>query len=192
MKAIVLTKNYAGSTERYNHLGGKYIGGAEVYLHELITGVLTRFFDDIVVYARSAADQDRDAAFRVLSLSSLERGHVKSAQLLIINRLDDLPLLMPWKSPITTVAIHHGFSTGSPPPWQLRGILTSNQIMTRKPATIGQTGRSILRAAREYLGSSRYLNDCCRFVDQVISVDRWSTKFCAPFQRDKWSIIPNF
>jgi glycosyltransferase involved in cell wall biosynthesis len=198
-----VTNAFVGKNEKYNDLKSLYIGGAEVYLQELITRVLEKCFDQIIVLQNGP-----------LTLNINEKTSVRPLHLDVHPNKDDLLIINGLQKNIFSrfrrlakdrasniIAIHHGIvdvSMSLMPRdlniyWYYKSLFLDSLDSNR--SALKETSLFALFILRSQL--KRYynlftLNKLSGFFNNIVSVDKFSLKYIlSPSLRKKWVVIYN-
>ena len=107
MKVAVLTKNFIGGAGEFSRIKGDLIGGAEIYLYELISRVLEPLCDEIRVYQINGVNRKFNKT-TVRTVRSFLDVDLDNHDLIILNDIDLLRKIRGPKNRDNIIAIHHG------------------------------------------------------------------------------------
>jgi len=214
MKVAILTENFIGQYGDFTHLKNDLIGGAEIYLYELIKRVLEPPFNEVTVYQTYGLNKIFHKT-SVVTIPSFYDVDLKDFDLIIVNRLELLKKLANLLSrDLKVIGIHHGMRLNP----TIFNIDTLRIIWKYQISTHG-TWRSekilekyfkndkllkVTRLLRQLiaLGHFSFRNEICRFhtikslndvnAQCVVSVDKDSLKYILPSKRKGWTVIYNF
>jgi len=197
MKVAVLTKNFIGGAGEFSRIKGDLIGGAEIYLYELISRVLEPLCDEIRVYQINGVNRKFNKT-TVRTVRSFLDVDLDNHDLIILNDIDLLRKIRGPKNRDNIIAIHHGMKLEPT-------ILNPNTLNIIWKYRISRSGRSkAMRTLRKILALAYFSirNEVSRFkaikslndadAPIIVSVDRNSLKYLLPTRKSRWIVIHNF
>jgi glycosyltransferase involved in cell wall biosynthesis len=201
MKCYIITNVFIGKYEKYNNLKSLYIGGAEVYLQELITRVLKEFFDRIIVLQNAPLTMNVDKEIEVRPLASKQ--DYEKNDFVIMNGLQRNICSRQFLSKEKRhklVAIHHGTTDVSLSPlprnidvyWHYKFLFEDSA--SHQSFSKGKTPFAffLLRSQLARYHNLFTLNRLSSLFDKIVSVDRASLKYIInPSTKRKWTVIYN-
>lgn len=193
MNAAILTDVFVGEAWEFRDLKGNLIGGAEVYLNDLIKNVLLDIFDKVDIFQFEGKKEFREEKVNVRKIKDYKEINLKDYKVILFNNAlltkkvrEAARGMYNFKARPRFIGIHHGMVIR---PFLFKVETLKYLFLTRK----NFLKLLFLLAKWE---PSRLLQKCklnyySKFYDKIISVDKDSLRHLVWAERGKWQVVLN-